>query len=340
MTVLVTGGSGLVGSHVIDALRSRGTPVRALVRAPSRPMVEALGAETVIGDITDPGAWRRAAAGVGAIVHAAALVAQPVAFATFEAVNVGGTRLAIAAARAAGARLVHISSVAVYGRGAAYAAARGGEGRRITEDSPLGAIEPHDFYARAKRLAEAALWEETGRGGLWAVAIRPNVIYGERDRLFSPKVLRVVRLGVVPQIGAGTNRLSCVYGGNVAAAVVAALEADVPTGRAYNVTNDGDLTQREFLDAFAAALGRPLRRVPVPIGAAALGANLLAALHRLRRPDAYVGIGDAAVKFLAGENPFLSDRAHAELRWRPAVEPREAIRRTVRWFQGNETPGR
>ena len=126
MTVLVTGGSGLVGSHVIEALRSRGMPVRALVRAPSRPMVEALGAETVIGDITDPGAWRRAAAGVGAIVHAAALVAQPVAFATFEAVNVGGTRLAIAAARSAGARLVHISSVAVYGRVAAYAAGRGG----------------------------------------------------------------------------------------------------------------------------------------------------------------------------------------------------------------------
>ncbi|MBI1966915.1 MAG: NAD-dependent epimerase/dehydratase family protein [Gemmatimonadetes bacterium] len=337
MTVLVTGGSGLVGSHIIEALRSRGMSVRALVRAPGRRTVEALGAEAVIGDVTDPEAWRRAAGGVRAIVHAAALVAQHVPYDTFEAVNVGGTRQAIAAARAGGARLVHISSVAVYGRGAAYRAGR--EGRRITEDSPCGEIEPHDSYARVKRLAEAALWEETSRGGVWAVALRPNVIYGERDRLFSPKVVRAVRLGLVAQIGPGTNRLSCVYAGNVAAAVVAALEADVPAGRAYNVTNDGGLTQREFVDAFADALGTRLWRIRIPFGAAAAGASLVAVLHRLRRPGAYVGIGDAAVQFIAGDNPFVSDRARAELGWRPPVQPREAIRRTVQWFM-NEKPGR
>src|SRR5437899_7333410 len=75
MTVLVTGGSGLVGSHVIEALRARGEPVRALVRQPSAHTVGALGAEAVIGSVTDAAAWRAASAGVRAIVHAAALVA-------------------------------------------------------------------------------------------------------------------------------------------------------------------------------------------------------------------------------------------------------------------------
>lgn len=333
MTVLVTGGSGLVGSHVIEALRSRGVRVRAMVRsnAASRAAVSALGAEPVTGDVTDPAAWRAAADGVRAIVHAAALVGQHATLDTFTTVNVEGTRHACAAARAVGARLVHVSSVAVYGRSTAYRAGR--EGRTVTEESPLGPIEPRDFYARTKRLAEEALWAEVARGGLWAVAIRPNVLYGERDRLFSPRVARVVRRGVVPQIGAGRNRLSCTYAGNVAAAIVAALDADVPSGRAYLVTHDagGGLTQREFVTTFADCLGRRVRRVRVPLIVAALGIRAVTAMRRVLHPGAYGGVGDAAAKFLAGENPYTADRAARELNWRPPFEPGVAIRRTVRW---------
>lgn len=336
MTVLVTGGSGLVGSHVIEALRARGIPVRALVRPGSIPAVEALGAEAVAGDVTDPAAWRTAAAGARSIVHAAALVGQHVPFATFEAVNVGGTRLACAAASAAGARLVHISSVAVYGRNTAYRAGR--EGRRVTEDFPLGPIEPRDYYARVKRMAEEVLWAESARLGVWAVAIRPNVIYGERDRLFSPRIVRVLQRGWgwVPQIGDGRNRLSCVYAGNVAAAIVAALEADVPGGRAYLVTEDagGGLTQREFVGAFAETVRgshRAIRRVRVPLTLAAAAVRLAAGARRLLHPGTYAGIGDAAAKFLAGENPYSCDRARAELGWQAPIEAREGIRRTVRW---------
>ena len=338
MTVLVTGGSGLVGSHVIEALRARGEEVRALVRPAGRAAVERLGAAVVLGDVTDPAAWRQAAQGVRGIVHAAALVAQRVSFDEFVAVNVGGTRRAIEAACTTGARLVHISSTAVYGRKFAYVAGR--EGIRITEDFPFGPIEAHDFYARSKRMAEAVLWEHTARGGLWAAAIRPNVIYGERDRLFSPKVVRAVRVGFIAQVGPGTNQLSCVYAGNVAAAVVAALSSTVAGGHAYNTTNDGTVTQREFIDAFAEALGKRVRRIPIPYGAAALGATLWSEWQRLLYPVAYAGIGRAAVQFIAGDNPFVSDRARDELGWQPPLPPREAIRRTVRWLLENETPGR
>ncbi|HYT83797.1 MAG TPA: NAD-dependent epimerase/dehydratase family protein, partial [Gemmatimonadales bacterium] len=154
MTVLVTGGSGLVGSHVIEALRARGgsDPVR-----------------TFEGDVADAAAWRRAALGVRGIVHTAALVAQRAPFAEFERVNVGGTRLAIEAARAAGARLVHVSSAAVYGRSAGHNADRNAVG----EDFPFHPIPDRDFYARTKRMAEELVREEAGRGGISAAAIRP-----------------------------------------------------------------------------------------------------------------------------------------------------------------------
>src|SRR5207248_3226493 len=83
---------------------------RALVRPASRAAVLRLGADAVVGDVTDPAAWRAAARGVRAIVHAAAIVQRRASWEQYVAVNVEATRLAVAAARAERARLVHISS--------------------------------------------------------------------------------------------------------------------------------------------------------------------------------------------------------------------------------------
>src|SRR5439155_988422 len=138
-------------------------------------------------------AWRAAALGVRGIVHAAAVVQRRCSWERYFAVNVEGTRLATLAAGTAGARLVHISSVAVYGGSGAY----GVDPERRAEDSPFLPIVESDFYARSKRMAEALVREAAG-GGLSTVALRPNVVYGERDRLFTPRLIRVARLGVVP----------------------------------------------------------------------------------------------------------------------------------------------
>lgn len=331
MTVLVTGGSGLVGSHVIAALVARGETVRALVRTAARPAVEALGATAVEGDVTDPAAWNHAARGARAIVHAAALVAPSARLDTFLTVNVGGTRHALATARATGARLVHVSSVAVYGRTAAELVGRAG----VAEDFPFQKIWERDYYAQSKRRAEEAVWEEVARGGVAAVVIRPNVIYGEHDRLFSPRVVRAVRLGVVPQIGPGTNRLSCVYAGNVAAAIVLALDAPAAPGRAYNTTDDGPdaLTQRGFIDAFAAALGVRVRRVRLPYYVVRFAVDVWTRGRTIVRPGRYPGIGGSAVRFLTGDNPYVAARARHELGWQPVVTAREAVRRTVAWVE-------
>ena len=327
MTVLVTGASGLVGSHVVEALIAHGEPVRALVRPGSRAALGG-GVDAVIGDVTDAAAWRTAARGVRAIVHAAALVQRRGTWEDYVAVNVDATRLAVAAARASGARLVHISSVAVYGGTAAYPR----ESERRDEDYPFQPIAERDFYGRTKRMAEAVVREGAARREVVAVALRPTVIYGERDRLFTPRLLRALRLRCVPQIGPGTNRLSCVYAGNVAAAAVAALDAPIQEFRAYNITSDGApaLSQREFFGAFAAALGRTYRPIPVPRPLARLVIGLFTA-RRLAR---------AAVGFLSGDNPYVDERAGRELGWAPPTPAPRAIARTAAWFLANEKPGR
>jgi nucleoside-diphosphate-sugar epimerase len=309
VTVLVTGSTGLVGSHVAEALRAAGQPVRVFE-----------------GDVTDPSAWRRGAAGVSAIVHTAALVAQHVPFAEFERVNVGGTRLAVETARSTGARLVHMSSASVYGRQEAFAAGRGA----VDEGFPLQPLPESDFYARSKRLSEEVVRDS----GLPAVAIRSNVIYGERDRLFTPRVIATMRLRFLPRIGSGTNHLSCVYAGNVASAIVAALAKEAPRFRVYNVTHDAPpaLTEREFIASFAEAMGVFIVRVPVPVFVARLGAKLRAHWLRWRDPVGYAGLSSAAVGFIMGENPYTDARVLQELGWTAPFDTRTAIRRSVAAF--------
>jgi nucleoside-diphosphate-sugar epimerase len=312
VTILVTGGRGLVGSHVIQQLRTIGESVRSFE-----------------GDVTDAAAWRRAATGGGgisAIFHAAAKVAQHLPYAEFERINVGGTRLAIETAQTTGARLVHMSSASVYGRAAGYDARSGA----VAEDSLVQPISEHDFYARTKRLSEELVRDS----GLPAVAIRSNVIYGEGDRLFTPRVIAAVRRGVFPVIGSGKNHLSCVYVGNVASAIVAALKHPVSRFRVYNVTHDAPpaLTQREFVTSFVEALGVRLLRFPVPTFVARLGAQAWAGWQRFRNPSAYAGLGGAAVSFIVGENPYSDALVQQELKWTPPFDTRTAIRRAVADF--------
>ena len=317
MTVLVTGGSGLVGSHVIAALRAAGRTVRALVRAPSAPMVAALGAEPVVGDVTDADVWQRAADGVRGIVHAAALVQARSSLNEYERVNVGGTRLAVAAARTTGATLIHVSSVAVYGGSGSYGTAP----ERRDETYQFRPLDPRDVYAVTKRASESLVRAAAADGELSAVALRPNVIYGERDRLVTPIILRAVRLGWAPAVGPGTNHLSCVYAGNVASATVAALDGARPGFRAYNVTNDAApiLTEREFIAAFATALGTTVRHVRIP------RVIWQAALSLVRGPR----LGRASLAFFTGENPYVSDLIKTELSWQPPFSTPDAVRQTV-----------
>ncbi|MFI5278992.1 MAG: NAD-dependent epimerase/dehydratase family protein [Gemmatimonadales bacterium] len=330
MKVFVTGGTGLVGSHIIQQLIARGDTVLALAR--SQAATDQLlksGAEPLAGDLTDPAALRRGIEAADVVIHSAAVVLSRGGWNRYHAVNVVPTETIARAAARAARRFVHVSSVAVYGRRTTY----DGGASSVTEDFGLARpLFPGDHYARSKRESELALWKVCEEAGLEAVALRPCVIYGERDRTFAIRVARVLRRGVAMQIGDGTNRLSVVYAGNVAAAALLALDRPRVTG-AFNVANDGDLTQRAFLERFAAGLGVRLRAIRVPKGLAWNGALVLDSIARLLRPSAPMATLKTAVQFLSASNPFVSARAERELGWKPVVSAEDAAERTGRWFR-------
>jgi nucleoside-diphosphate-sugar epimerase len=324
--VFVTGGTGLIGSHVVERFVALGHDVHAMVRSPAGARtVAALGAVPVRGCVEHEEDWA-ACADADVIVHAAALIIAPTTWDRYATVNIGGTRFAVRAAAKADARLIHISSIAVYGlRPDAYA--RGG----IDESFPYAPIADADYYARSKREAEEVLWSEAERLGVSAVALRPCLIYGERERLFMSRLLRVLRFGVAPIVGPGTNTLAMVYAGNVVDAVECAVARPHVTGP-FNTTNDGGFTQREFYETIARGMQRRIRqiRVPLPLVLAVGRAWRLA--YKLTHPGKYVGVGASSGRFMARTNPYTSDKAARELGWIPRTEPRVALQRSVEWF--------
>jgi len=326
MNVLVTGGTGLVGTPVIRALRERGDTVVAMVRSrEAAARVTALGATPLPGTVEDPRSWE-GIVGIDGIIHSAALVAARTQWQNFFQVNVEGTRLAAETARRLRVRLVHVSSVAVYGRQAADEA----PGSR-SEHAPLGPLEEHDFYARSKRLAEEMVRSEVA-AGLEAVILRPCVVYGEGDRLFLPRMARVARFGLLPRIGAGDLSMAVVHAESVADAAVRALTTPRAASRIYQVTNDGTITPRAFVAALADGLGRRIRTVPLPEPAAFAIAHGVQAVLRVVGPGLYPGTLTGAVRFWRGGNPYTSARAETELGWKPSVAHQARIAELVRGF--------
>jgi nucleoside-diphosphate-sugar epimerase len=326
---LVTGATGLLGSHVTERLVARGDRVRALVRPTSDTrFLRRLGVDLVEGDLTDLASCRRAMERVRVVYHSAAKVGDWGRWPEFQTGCLDATEtLAGAAAEACVERFVHISSTSAYGH-----PKEGGP--PVDESAPLGQnLWPvWDYYTRSKVECEHILWRMADRDGLRLSVIRPSWLYGERDRTTTARIVRRISAGKVPLIGHGDNPLSAIYAGNVADAAILAADDAGSVGEAYNVTSMGPITQREWFDLFADACEAPRPSRHVPYGATfavATGIEAVFRLIRRRRPPV---ITRYATWLMGRDLSYSTAKAETKLGWRPAVGYRESIERTVRWY--------
>ena len=326
---LVTGATGLVGSYVAERLLADGWTVRALVRDPKRAAwLEREGVDLRRGDVLDAGSCAAAAGGCDVIFHAAAAVTPRGGWEVFRTTNIEGTRNAIAAAAATRARLVHVSSVAVYGR-------RGHNTRaaKIDERNALTPLAPDAHYARSKRESEALVLDAHRTGRIWSAAVRPDVVYGRRDRQFIPRVARLFDTGVAPLIGGGASTLAMVHAANVADGAVRAAMTDAAGGKAYNLTNDSDVTVAEFVSLAALGLGRRVIPIRLPLGAGRFLVVALASILGVMRGRGLRTMARGTVDFLTRDNPFSSELARRELGWSPPMTAAEGIPDAFRWWK-------
>lgn len=322
---VVTGATGLLGSHIAEQLRQRGDRVRALVRpGADTSFLQSIGAELVPGTLQDPASLVRFVEGADVVYHCAAKVGEWGPWRVFQEGILDATRNLLEACRAAQVgRVLHVSSITVYGHPRERT-------ELFTEDEPLGqrlwAIGDH--YCRAKVAAEELC--RTYEGPL--TIVRPSWLYGPRDRVTVPRVLRALETGWARIVGPGDNLLNIVYAADVARGAILAAESPAAVGRAYNLASEGEITQRRLVDVATDLLGCPPVRKHVPFGLmfwTGFGLELLfRALCRPRPPvfTRYV------VSLLGRSTRFSTARARTELGWRPEVGIEEGLCRTLPWY--------
>lgn len=337
-TVLVTGATGLLGSHVAERLVAGGHAVRALVRQGSRTeFLDSLGVEVVRGDLTNSRDCDAATAGVVQVYHCAAKVGDWGTWPEFQRGCMDATRtLAESAGRAGVDRFLHISSTSAYGHPA-------DRERPVDEIEPLGQnVWFMDYYTRSKVDCERILWDLAERSGLPLTIIRPSWLFGERDRTTIPRFLREFARRRVLILGKGDNPLSAVYAGVVADAAILAANDPGSRGEAYNITNQGPITQREFLDLIADALQVPRVGRHIPYRVAYGGGFLMEMQGRLLRQERPPRVTRYGAWLLGRYLAYSTEKARTRLGWEPSIGYRESIERTIRWFreQSEVSPGR
>jgi dihydroflavonol-4-reductase len=322
MRLLVTGGTGFIGSHLAEEGRRRGADVvvLGLIERPEEKanaeLLARMGVEVVPGSITDAELCRRSARGATHIFHLAVAMREGgKRDEFFESINLGGTRhLLEAASLQRVERFLYCSTIGIYGHRAPG----------ITrEDSPLA---PGNIYERTKVSAERLVREFAEQCALPAVVLRPADVYGPRDQRLL-KLFRGISRGRFPLFGSGSGRRHMVYVDDVVSAFFKACERDNAVGEGLIIAGPRACTLRELVEEVTRATGSKRYGVRLPLapmlGLAAVVEDVCARL-KIDPP-----IYRRRMDFFHSDSEFDISRARRVLDWEPRVDLREGVRRTL-----------
>jgi nucleoside-diphosphate-sugar epimerase len=321
MEVLITGGNGLLGRHLVTALQERGESVRVLTLPwEDATWLEERGVAVYKGDTRHPDTLAEPMGGVRAVLHLAGLSGTWESVETYHAVNVIGTQNVCWAALAEGVdRLVHVSSWTVYGLDL---------GRPAREDFLL---HPFDEPASLTKAAgDLVVQRMIADEHLPAVILRPSTFFGPGDHLHFGRIADrlLARESVI--IGRGDNALPFVYVDDVVSGVLLALDNKHAVGQAYNLASDRLLTQQQLLEAVADEIGASRPRIHVPYNAlylAAVVAERLAIASGTTPAVTRLG-----VKLFGTDNRHAIYKAQRQLGYSPRTPLRDGVRLTAAWY--------
>ena len=311
--VLVTGAGGFIGSHLVPALLERGAEVRGLIRYTSRGDRGALAwlddeiaeqVEVVLGDVRDPESVAAAVHGVDYVFHLAAQIAIPYSYVNprdfFETNVLGTLNIARAALDNDVKRLVHTSTSEVYGTAQTVP---------ITEEHPLETQSP---YAASKLGADKLVDSFHRSFELPATVLRPFNTYGPHQsaRAVIPTIITQALAGGVVRLGSLDPRRDMTFVTDTAAGFIAAAESGAALGRTVQLGTGTDHSIGEIVTTVGELLGRELE---VELDE-----------QRVRPPDSEV------MRLIS--SPALANEL---MGWRPTVDLREGLERTMRWIEAN-----
>jgi 2-alkyl-3-oxoalkanoate reductase len=331
--ILVTGASGLVGSHAVKLLAERGYKVRAMLRATSDPkwktLFESLNCQVVTADLLKADQLDAVCAGCDAVVHAGAIVAAHGNPADFFHVNVTGTENILNAASRTGVRhFVHISSLSVI--------TGHGDKVRAAEDTPL--MYSNEPYANSKVDAEKFVINAHAAGLIPVTCLRPGFIYGPEERTWLPRLITSLWEGSAWLVDGGARETNVIYVENLCRAIASALLNPKTYGQVYNLTDGERVTKRQLCDTVCDALGvrRVKRSMPRPLAflltefvsliAPALPGGLRSKLGRYSR---------GAYRLVAVNQGFDISKAERELGYTERISFVEGMKQTLSGLELN-----
>lgn len=314
---LVTGANGFIGAALVARLRQEGIAVRAVVRRPD-PAQQLSGAEIVNADVRDAAAMRRLVSGCDVVFHVAA-VGSGNADTQYQ-VNVrGACNVAEAAAAVGVTRLVHVSTVAIYGL-----AVRG----VITETQPMQP-SPRDFYQQSKALGEQAIWQLAARTGLSVTVVRPAFVYGPRAAIWTAALYDACcQLPAVPLLPGSAHPI---FVADVVDLLLTVAHHPKAVGEVFHASADPAIPWAEFLGGYAHIAGN---RRQVPLSASVL--NRLAAA--VRPIDALLRLSSqptdlsGMLGYVAADLTYSMARARDLLGWEARTSLQDGMADCARWL--------
>lgn len=320
MKILVTGATGFIGSHLVEALVKKGRQVRAFVRPSSHTsFLTALGVELARGDLTDPAAVEEAVRGCQRVYHLAARTTSVGGAKTqMDAVNVRGTaHVALAALKANVERVVYGSSAGVYGT----------VQRLLINERTTP--RPDSYYRSSKLLGEQCIFSFHERHGLPVVIVRLTSTYGPRS-LSWLGLFRVIAKRRFRLLGVGKNRIHLAYISDVIQGLLQCGEVPGIEGETYLLPGREAVELRWLATLIAQGLGQTATfpRIPLlPVRGFAKAAALLYKSMGIEVPYAQ------RYELFSKNAVFDGTKARRDLGYIPTVSLRDGIQHSIAWYR-------
>lgn len=320
-TVAVTGGTGFIGSHTVEALLREGYHVRCLIRSGRNGTgwLKGLPVEIRNVDLLDGSAVRSALDHCDMVVHIAG-VTRAKRRKDFFTGNVEPTRRILSACKELGTvrQFCYMSSLTAVGPS--------DEGRPVHEDSPC---YPLTAYGASKLEAEKACREFDG--SFPVVVLRPPAVYGPRDRDIL-HMFRWIKFGIMPVMGPSTKMLSMIYVTELARAVTAVLNADPSPRGTYFVGDQAPYRYSDLVTITAGLLGKTTINLPIPRPILYAIAGTTQAVSWLLPQPSVVNI-DKVRDLVTPYWTCKTGKIERDLGFRTEIGAREGLQRTLDWYK-------
>jgi len=326
-SAFVTGGTGFIGSHLVEALQQRGyDEVRCLIRS-KRKWLEGLDIVPIMGDLSSIEALRKGIQGVDYVYHVAGMT-RTLDWATFEKANVTATITLLDVVKSVnpGIKKVLITS----------SLAAIGESDQVVVDEQTP-FNPISLYGRSKAEMERAIATPTEEGTVYlkelpVVVIRPPAVYGPREADIYT-FFKTVNMGICPIIGSGKEpELSLVHARDLVRGMIDAAESDATNGETYFLGSEAYYSWHQIRDATTAALGKRALTIPIPgalvggIGAVVeIACRLFGRYPPLNR--------EKAREILRVRKLCSVAKAQRDFGYRQLISLEEGIRDTIAWYR-------